>query len=40
MAELAVATSIPPAVWAVEDDAMLATVLAVLAEQYEAVRRG
>lgn len=40
MVELAVATSIPAAVWAAEDDATIATALAVLAEQAEAVRRG
>jgi hypothetical protein len=38
--ELAIATSIPPAAWAGEDDATLATALVVLAEQVEAVRRG
>lgn len=40
MAELSIETGIPPAVWAAEDDAMIATVLQVLADQSEAIRRG
>lgn len=40
MVELAVATSIPAAVWAAEDDATLATALVILEEQWEASRRG
>ena len=40
MVELAVATSIPPQVWEMADDATLATVLVVLAEQAEAMRVG
>lgn len=40
MVELAIATSIPPAVWAAEDDATIVTAMQVLAEQAEAVRRG
>jgi hypothetical protein len=38
--ELAVVTGIAPAVWALEDDAVIATALAVLAEQAERLRRG
>ena len=40
MVELAVATSIPPSVWAEQDDAAILTAMVVLAEQYEAVKRG
>lgn len=40
MVELAVATSIPPAAWAGEDDATIATALQVLHEQWEAINRG
>jgi hypothetical protein len=38
--ELAIATNTAPAVWAGEDDAVIATALEVLAEQAERVRRG
>ena len=38
--ELAIATSIPVADWAAEDDGTIATALTVLAEQAERVRRG
>ena len=38
--ELAIATGIPPASWAGEDDGTLATALTVLAEQAEELRRG
>lgn len=37
--ELAVATNIPPAQWAGEDDATIVTALAVLAEQADRARR-
>jgi hypothetical protein len=36
--ELAVATNIPPAQWAAEDDATIATALVVLAEQADRAR--
>jgi hypothetical protein len=38
--ELAIVTSIPPGVWALEDDATIATALQVLAEQAERARHG
>ncbi len=39
MVELAVATGIPPAVWAAESDWTIATALAVLADQAAALKR-
>lgn len=38
--ELAISTGIPPASWAGEDDATIATALAVLWEMSEAANRG